>query len=134
MGVVVVEAAPERVILEAPLEPNVNHRLTAFGGSVAAVAMLAGWTLTELGLRGEGRSARTVIRSSSVTYDAPIHGTFRAECGPPEPARWSRLVRALERRGKGRIRIPVQVTAGPVAVATFEGVYVALASAHEERG
>lgn len=135
MGVKVLEATRARVVLEAPLEPNLNHRSTAFGGSVTAVATLAGWTLTDLGLRADGRRARTVIRSSEIRYDAPIHGPFRAVCSAPDPADWARMLRALDRRGRGRIVVPVEVVAGGAVVGTFEGAYVALAgSGSEERG
>lgn len=135
MGVEVVEASPAGVTLAAPLEPNLNHRATAFGGSVAAVAVLAGWTLTDLRLREEGRRARTVIHSSRVRYDTPIHGAFRATCGPLDPHGWARLLRALDRRGRGRIRVPVEIVAAGEPAGAFEGVYVALAgSGDEERG
>lgn len=123
-----------RVVLEAPLEPNVNHRSTAFGGSVAAVAILAGWTLTDLALRRAGWTVRTVIRSNSVLYDSPIRGLFRATCGPPDPDGWERLVRALGRRGKGRLTVPVEITSEGRCAATFEGVYVALAGSADEEG
>ena len=46
MGVRVLAASPESVVLSAPIEPNVNHRETVFGGSAAAVATLAAWTVT----------------------------------------------------------------------------------------
>ena len=64
MGTRVVRADPAEVRLEAPLEPNLNHRATAFGGSVAALAILAGWTVVHLRLRTEGVEARTVIQRS----------------------------------------------------------------------
>lgn len=135
MAVRVLEASRERVVLEAALGPNLNHRSTAFGGSVVAVAILAGWTLTDLGLRAEGRRVRTVIRSSSVRYDVPITGAFRASCGPPDPAAWERMLRMLDRSGRGRIAVPVAVSADGRPAGAFEGVYVALAaSGSEERG
>ena len=37
-----------RLALTAPLEPNVNDKGTAFGGSMAAIAALTGWTMTTL--------------------------------------------------------------------------------------
>ncbi|PSB47247.1 YiiD C-terminal domain-containing protein, partial [Chamaesiphon polymorphus] len=33
------------VILSAPLQPNINHRSTVFGGSISAVSVLSAWTL-----------------------------------------------------------------------------------------
>jgi Putative thioesterase (yiiD_Cterm) len=48
MGVAVLEAAPARVALAAPLAPNVNHSGTVFGGSAASVAVLSAWSLVEV--------------------------------------------------------------------------------------
>jgi len=126
IGVRVVELEPERVVLEAPLSPNLNHRETAFGGSVAAVAILAGWTLVHARMRAEGLPAHTVIQESSVRYERPIHGVFRAVCERVDDEQWSRMVRALTRRGKGRIKTSVRLMAGGEPVGTFHGTYVAL--------
>ena len=131
MAVRVLEAG-HRVVLEAPLGPNVNHRSTAFGGSVAALAILAGWTLTDLRLRRDGIGARTVIQTSSVRFDAPIEGPFLASCGPVDPDGWARLCRALERRGRGRIKIQVEIRAAGELAGVFEGAYVALAASDTE--
>jgi thioesterase domain-containing protein len=124
--VVELELGPDRVVLEAPLSPNLNHRETAFGGSVAAVAILAGWTLVHARLRAEGLPGHIVIQESSVRYERPIHGAFRAVCDGVDDQQWSRLVRALTRRGKGRIKADVRLTVDGEPVGTFHGTYVAL--------
>lgn len=133
MGVRVVDASPEGVTLEAPLAPNLNHRSTAFGGSVAALAILAGWTLLHLRLRSDGVRAQIVIQASSVRYEAPIRGAFRATCGPVEEASWRRLERTLARWGKGRLSVSVSVEDAGGVAATFEGAYVALAERPDAR-
>ncbi len=134
MGVRVLVAGVDRVVLEAPLEPNRNHRSTAFGGSVAAVATLAGWALVHLGLIGEGLSAQTVIQRGSIRYDAPVHAAFRASCGPVGERDWDRFIRALAKRGRGRVGVPVTVESEGDAAATFEGAYVALRAAAGPQG
>ncbi len=126
MDVRVLEAGPEGVRLEAPLEPNLNHRQTAFGGSVAALGILAGWTLIHVRLRAEGYVTRTVIQGSAVHFDAPIHGSFRAVCGRVGDEAWNRFIRALTRRGKGRLHVAGHIESEGKIVATFSGAYVAL--------
>jgi thioesterase domain-containing protein len=126
MAIDVIEAGPLGVTIEAPLGPNVNHRSTAFGGSVAALAILTGWALVHLRLRAEEQVTHTVIQTSSVHYDAPIHGSFRAVTKPVEAHAWERFTRAITRHGKGRIHIAVNVMAGGEAAATFKGAYVAI--------
>jgi len=127
MGLRVIEASEDRIVVEAPLDPNVNHRETAFGGSVAALGILAGWTQVHLRLRREGCDAHTVIQESAVRYHGPIHGAFRATSERVDQAAWDRFTRTLARRGRGRVRLTVRVEADGVLVATFRGSYVALA-------
>lgn len=128
MGVRVLDPGPDRVVLEAPLGPNLNHRSTAFGGSVAAVAMLAGWSLVHFRLRAEGLAAETVIHRGDMRYDAPIHGPFRALCARVAEGPWQRFTKAVTRHGRGRIGVVVTVEAGGAAVATLGASYVALAT------
>ena len=123
----VLEASPERVRIEAPLAPNLNHRSTAFGGSVAALAILAGWALVHARLTHEGSEARTVIHESAMRYDAPIDAAFTAVCDAPQPEAWSRFKRTLARRGRARIRLAVRVESEGMVAARGEGAYVALA-------
>lgn len=44
MQVSVVSATLDSVVLSAPLAPNINHKYTAFGGSVSALGILAAWS------------------------------------------------------------------------------------------
>jgi thioesterase domain-containing protein len=127
----VLECGPRGVRLAAPIEPNLNHRATAFGGSVAALAILAGWALVHLRLQSRGVRARSVIQESSVRYDAPIHGAFEAVAASATEEAWARFDRTLARRGKARIRIAVIVQCGGVPAASFEGAYVAIADRTE---
>lgn len=126
MGTEVVDPGPERVVLEAPLGPNTNHRSTAFGGSVSALAALAGWALLHRRLRDDGRAVQVVIQRGSMEYLLPVTTSFRAICGEIEPDEWSRLTRTLDRSGKGRARVDVRVEAAEATVGRFEGVYVAI--------
>ncbi len=58
MGVSVVEADAVGIVLSAPLEPNINHRDTVFGGSASSLAVLAAWSVVHFGLQRGGRSCR----------------------------------------------------------------------------
>ena len=41
MGATVLKVDLSGVVLSAPLEPNINHRETVFGGSASSLAILA---------------------------------------------------------------------------------------------
>jgi thioesterase domain-containing protein len=127
MGVRVLFADAERVRLCAPLAPNLNHRQTFFGGSAAALATLTAWTLAHQRLlEQEGLDAHLVIQRSSMEFLEPAAAEVEAECiAPPEPD-WDRLMRALSRRGKGRIELTVELRADGAVVGSFRGTFVAL--------
>lgn len=127
MEIAVREATPDRVHIEVPLPPNVNHHATAFGGSVAALAILAGWTMVHVRLREDAPGTQLVIQSSSVHYDKPIHSAFSAVASRIDERTWQRFIRAITKHGKGRIHVEVRVSGGDGVAATFTGAYVGLA-------
>lgn len=115
--------------LRAPLAANVNHKGTAFGGSLNAIATLAGWSVLWLALREHDLPGEVVIQDSTVRYLRPVTGDFQARSGPPEPEALSRLLSAVRRRGRGRISLVAEVEdQGGVAV-SFSGRYVVHAPA-----
>lgn len=127
MEVSVLEAGREEIVLEAPLEPNINHRDTVFGGSGSALAILAGWALVHVRLSHEGHSPRRiVIQRNQMEYLLPIEGSFQARCRAPEPASWSRFLRMLDRHDIGRIALEATLEEDGKVVGRFEGQYVVL--------
>lgn len=114
------------VCLGAPLQPNLNHRLTAFGGSISALAILSGWTLLHLRLKEKGIRNRLVIQKSSVDFLDPIEGDFRATCVMPPAEKWERFVTTLQKFGKARITVRSRIESSSGTGGTHEGVYVAV--------
>ena len=76
MGVRVESYDSEQLTLSAPLAANHNHLGTAFGGSLAALALLAGYSLLWLEL-GD-RAAHIVISESAFKFRRPVCGRLRA--------------------------------------------------------
>ncbi len=126
LGAVAMRWDGTALALAAPLGPNLNHRSTAFGGSLSAVAILAGWTLLHLALRDRGIEARLVIQRSEVDFDDPIAGDFGATAVLPGDEDWDRFLLTLRRRHRARVRVRGELR-GPAGVGGgHEGVYVAL--------
>lgn len=111
--------------LAAPLAPNLNHRDTAFGGSMSALAILAGWGLVHLALRDRGVETRLVIQRSTMEYLAPVESGFTATAALPGREPWERFLATLARHGRGRVTVSAAITSGSVLGGRYEGTYAA---------
>ncbi len=111
--------------LAAPLAPNLNHRGTAFGGSLSAVGILSGWALLHLQLRERGIGARLVIQRSALDFAAPVDGDFTATAVlPPAPA-WDRFLATLSRHRSARVTVTSTIACASGEGGRHEGTYVA---------
>ncbi|MCC5868635.1 MAG: YiiD C-terminal domain-containing protein [Gammaproteobacteria bacterium] len=129
MGVAVAEVSPERVVLTAPLAPNINVHGTVFGGSASSLAMLAAWSLLYTLLKTHEIPAELVIHSSHVEFRAPIKGEFRAVAQAPDAQTWSSFEHMLSRKGRARIKVAVDVEFEGITAARLEGTFVAVSNA-----
>ena len=128
MQVSVLEVGEEHLRVGAPLAPNINHRRTVFGGSASAAAMLAAWGLLYVRLRREGRPARLVIQRSAMEFLQPIDDAFIATSRVASPDAWPRFLAALERKGRARIAVEVDLDCRGETVGRFQGEFVAVRS------
>jgi len=88
MQVHVAIAEDNHIELRAPLAPNVNHRGTVFGGSIASLATLACWSLLWVRTRDWEPAPHLVVRRSKIDYDHPAQGEFRAIARIPPEMDW----------------------------------------------
>jgi len=126
MGVSVISIEASALTLQAPLAPNINHRQSVFGGSAAALAILAGWALLHVRLRAEGIAGRLVIQRNTMEYRQPILGSFSARATLEHPDRWKLFTATLTRKGKARIAVSAVLEHMERVVAPFTGEFVAL--------
>lgn len=124
MGVEVRSWDGQELCIAAPLEPNHNHLGTAFGGSLSALATLAGYSLLWL-LLGD-REAHIVIRESSMRYRHPVRGELRALCRHPGDEAWQAFHAQFTSSGKARLTLQVEIVEDDRVCVEFEGVFVAL--------
>ncbi len=127
MGLHVVESNAHRLVLTAPLDKNINHLGTAFGGSLHALPTLACyaglWTL----LREAGVDGHVVVKRSSAFYRAPVATELRAIWERPPAGAVKDFLSNLKRHKKARMELKAEVegTNGKPAV-EFHGTFVAL--------
>lgn len=127
MGIVVARLGPGGIRLEAPLGPNVNHQGTAFGGSLAALAMTAGWGVLVARAAADGLRPNWVIGHGEIRFRRPVEGTLVAECAPPEDDAWAGFRGRFARTGRARAAVePRVLDAEGVVAVRFRCEYVAL--------
>jgi thioesterase domain-containing protein len=125
MAVQVASVAESRVVLSAPLAPNINHRDTVFGGSAASVATLAAWSLLHVRLQSAGLPSRLVIQRSTMDYLLPMAGDFTAIATLEAQTGWDAFMRMLTRKNRGRIKIGAVLECHGERAGVFEGEFVA---------
>ena len=117
--------AEDGLSLWAPILPNLNHKSTAFAGSLNAVLTLSGWSLVWLLLKQWEMSGTVVIQECTCRYLHPVHEDFVARCRIPEQDDLNRFQAQIRSRRKGRIELLVEVYQNDQVAVTFWGRYVA---------
>jgi len=124
IGIRVADYTGDILTLAAPLEPNTNHKSTAFGGSLYSVAVLSGWGLLYLRLRELDVSAHIVIHETQVRYLRPVTGELVATARLAPGESLGRAVKLFQRRGRARIGLDAQIIQDGEPAVAFHGAYV----------
>jgi thioesterase domain-containing protein len=125
MGVVVESADAAGIVLRAPLPPNANHKGTAFGGSLYALAVLTGWAWLTRYIASSAIDADAVIQESSMQFLVPVKGDLRAVILPPADADIDKFRKLLLRAGRSRIRLRVEMHQSGKLATVFDGLFAA---------
>jgi len=123
LGIRVADYDGELLRLAMPLEPNLNHKCTAFGGSLYSLAVLCGWGLLHLKLAEAGLQRHIVIQDAEIRYLAPVTTDMQVECRLDEPA-WQRFHAMLKKHGRARLGLDVVIEHNGTAAVEFCGRYV----------
>ena len=124
LGIKVDQLTDHSILLSAPLENNINHKSTAFGGSLYSVAVLAGWGMIYSLLDSLNLHAHIVIHESHIEYLKPVNQAIQASCEIDSQAEFDKKIKLYKRKGISRINLVVDINnAGQLAV-KFNGQYV----------
>ena len=118
----------QSLTMAAPLAPNINDKGCAFGGSLASVMTLAGWSLVRLALDARGSDGEIYVKDSTIRYLAPVWQDFRATAQVADGDTFEAFFKAYDKRGKGRLHIycSVPLPEGGEAV-VLDAQFVAIA-------
>ena len=117
------------LIISCPLEPNINDKGTAFGGSIAALATICGWLYTTLHARTVVENCAAVIADSHLTYHAPGKGKISAQCQATVP---NEFFDRLSNHRKAKLELAVELFSKEdqnhqsTHIASYKGIYVAI--------
>ncbi len=109
MGLEVESYDGETLILTAPLEPNINDKQTAFGGSLYNTAVMACWGMIYLKTQEKNISCNQVVTEGTMKYLAPVEGRIRAICHAPSEEELASFFEHFERKGRARIGLEAAV-------------------------
>lgn len=126
MAVEVRAAGRGGVTLHAPIEPNINHRDTVFGGSASALAILAAWSALHVRLRAEGLAGRIVIRRNTMSYDRPMSTGFTATAEAPGEEACASIAATLARGRPARVSMRARIESDGIDSGVLEADFAVL--------
>ena len=123
MDIQVTTCNKEQICLFAPLSPNRNHKQTAFGGSIAAIATVCGWSYMFLQFQHIFPNSSIVIQKSNIQYIAPIRDDFIVECIYHDTAKVQSVIQCCQQHGKGKMTLEIHCYCQNKLCATLEGTF-----------
>jgi len=124
MGFEVIEFKPSSVKIIAKLEPNLNHKCTAFGGSINSLMTMCGWAAVFVNIKEFDPNSHIVIQRSNIEYFSPIDMDFIAECKIEKQEVIEKLLITYKKFNRARIKLNVLCREGDKVLSKFEGQYV----------
>ncbi|WP_299974228.1 YiiD C-terminal domain-containing protein [uncultured Pseudoteredinibacter sp.] len=103
--------APEagaELYTELPLAPNLNDKNTAFGGSIATLATLSGWSLVTLISRQLNLPSEVVVYHSEQSFNAPITADLYSIAKVPSED-LENFSGKLEKEGRAKLTVDVEI-------------------------
>lgn len=126
LGIKSVTATAHQVRFQVSLKNNENHKGTAFGGSLYAVAVLASYAMVLAGLRARGiPTDDIVIAKGDIHYLLPVESDFEVVCEFSSVRAENDFYEELRAQGRVRGHLTSYILAdGGSRKASLNGVFV----------
>ncbi|MDH5229779.1 MAG: thioesterase domain-containing protein [Gammaproteobacteria bacterium] len=115
----------KQVELCAPLGININHKQTAFGGSLNTLAITASWCWLQNIMQCHELDAHIVIQSNQSEFILPVTQDFCAIAYAPEEEKLQRFLKVFQKKGRARIEIHAKIFQQQKIAVNFSGQFVA---------
>ncbi len=116
----------QTLVLTAPLDPNINDKKTAFGGSLYNASVLAGWGSVYLITEKAGIKCNQVVTKASIEYRAPVHGVIRATCNAPDEKIIEEFIAKFKEKGRAKMTVQATIECSGKTAVEFEATYAIL--------
>jgi thioesterase domain-containing protein len=134
MQIKTISFANNKLVVTAPLGPNLNLHQTMFAGSIYTLMTLTGWGMIWLHLQLAGVNADIVLADAKIKYHAPVTLDPLSQVtwphSPEQQATASSGVNddfaCLYNRGKMSHHLEVHLYSGKKLCVTFNGRYVSI--------
>ena len=121
MGVVVSEYKRDMLTLTAPLGKNINHQQSAFGGSIFALAALAGWGILQLKLRELDLDCNIVVSEAKAKFLKPIREDL--VCKAKLRHSHIQLLKGINKNGSAVVELDAEFLARGISAMTSRSTY-----------
>jgi thioesterase domain-containing protein len=113
------------LITTAPLEPNINDKGTAFGGSLSTLSIISAWSLCWLISKELGfDSNNIVIIKNETSFRKPVTNDIICHTKKPSLQEIEILKQKLENKKSASIKIESQIIEDGKICVDFVGYYV----------
>lgn len=124
IGIQVIEHTDLALSLRAPLQNNINHKCTAFGGSLYSVSVLSGWGLLYLLIKQHDLTGHIVIQESHTKFIKPVNSDITANCAFESSHHYEKFLSMYKKKGIARIQLEATIMCNAENAVIFNGTYV----------
>lgn len=124
LGIQLAHYQGDQLVLSAPLEPNINDKATAFGGSIYCVCVMSCWGMVYLKAKEHGiTSPNIVVSHAEIDYMRPVAGEIVAKCQLESADSFEPFFEAHKEKGKAKIKLNSVVEHNNKTAVKFFGHY-----------
>ena len=126
LGITIVDINSHKAHFHVSLEKNLNHKGTAFGGSLYATGVMAAYALVLAGLKHHQIvTENIVISKGEISYHRPVETDFEVIASFSSPEEEESFYRKIKTDKRGKKTVGVQILAdGGSLKASLSGVFV----------
>lgn len=128
MGLTLISVNKASAEIRCPLVPNINHKGTAFGGSISAAHLLGCYAWLFHFLNIEKIEAHLVVKESRVQFFRPVERDFTVVCLAPELDLLQNFLKVLNKKGRAKLLLNSKIEDNNSILSAMAAEFVATRS------